>query len=488
VGIGKTTAVVAYLIRQAMLQTPQQRRLIVIAPYTNILTQTANRLRQALVLPGERHEDIVVEHHHRADFHKVRDRDLAVQWRAPVVLTTAVSFFETLSAANPATLRKLHSVPGSAIFVDESHAALPTPLWPQNWKWIRELSRSWNCRFVMASGSLARFWEDPQIVEDPCELPELMPSVQIADAQVAERERVVYSQLRAPDGDLVLDVAHLVKAVLGDDGPRLVILNTVQSAAVVARAMRERVGKDRVLHLSTALTPSDRARMLDRVQKKLASKVANWNLVATSCVEAGVDLSFQTAFRERFSVASTLQTAGRVNRHNERGCGTVYDFALQGGDLTKHPAADLSAPILLKLMAFDRLNTEPPAEVVTEAMRQELLDRGGLGHMELVKAEDDHDYPAAEKAGRVITSETRLVVVDPDLKEDLAARRKVSFRQLLLGSVQLWAQRVDDLGLEAVPGRDEIYLWNDAYDADFDGIMAGVLRSHAFQAAGGGIF
>ena len=41
-------------------------------------------------------------------------------------MTTAVQFFETLGANHPAQLRKLHELPGSAIFLDEAHAAIPT--------------------------------------------------------------------------------------------------------------------------------------------------------------------------------------------------------------------------------------------------------------------------------------------------------------------------------------------------------------------------
>src|SRR5690606_17953650 len=139
------------------------------------------------------------------------------------------------------------------------------------------------------------------------------------------------------------------------------------------------------------------------------------------------------AFRERFAAASTLQTAGRVNRPGERGRGGVFDFALAGEHVTQHPAAKLSAPVLMQLMASDALNARPPAEVVTEAMRRELMEKGGLGHIPLVKAEQEHDYPAAQLAGRVITSDTRLVVVDPQLRADLTARHHVDFRRLLLG-------------------------------------------------------
>ena len=130
VGLGKTTAVTAHLLRRAIKNG--LRHLIIVAPYTNIISQTAKVLRRALTLSGESPEEVVAEHHHRADFSGRADRELAVLWRAPVILTTAVQFFETLASNHPGQLRKLHELPGSGIFLDEAHAALPARLWPQN--------------------------------------------------------------------------------------------------------------------------------------------------------------------------------------------------------------------------------------------------------------------------------------------------------------------------------------------------------------------
>lgn len=477
VGLGKTTAVTAYLIRRA--QEEGLRRLIVVAPYTNILKQTAERLREALVLPGERAEQVVVEHHHRADFDDQSDRNLAVLWRAPVILTTAVSFFETLAACEPASLRKLHEVPGSAIFLDEAHAALPTKLWPQNWQWLRDLSEHWRCRFVFASGSLSRFWEDGDIVGEPVILPELLPKDQEKDVLAAERHRVRYVPLA---GGRVVTLSELIEQVDHAPGPRLAILNTVQSAAVVAKTMRE-AGMD-VLHLSTALTPRDRDRILERVRGRLETQRDGcWTLIATSCVEAGVDLSFRCAFRERFAAASTIQVGGRVNRHGEYDAadgGIVYDFALDDAGITRHPGAAVSADVLRELMGTDELNRRNPADVVTKAMREELSARGGLGADPLLKAEAARDYPAVKLHGRVIDADTRLVVVDEDVKRRIAEWQPVDFQELLRGSVQLWAVRIEKLGLPLLPGRGEIYAWNHAYDSDFLGYMAGVLRLQRF--------
>jgi CRISPR-associated endonuclease/helicase Cas3 len=477
VGLGKTTAVAAYLIRRA--QDENLRRLIIVAPFTNILTQTADRLRKALVLPDEDSDRVIVEHHHRADFSHIDDRELAVLWRAPIVLTTAVSFFETLAACDPASLRKLHSVPCTAIFLDEAHAALPTKLWPQNWKWIQALAEQWGCRIVFASGSLARFWEHQDIVERPMKLPELLPPDQAEGVMHDERHRIKFDQTVS---GRVLMIQELIGLVKNEPGPRLVILNTVQNAAMVAKSMRES-GLD-VLHLSTALTPHDRETILKRIDRKLQfQSFRDWTLVATSCVEAGVDLSFRCAFRERFATASTIQVGGRVNRHgeyNEYGGGTVYDFALAGEGIKQHPAANVSAEVLRDLMGQDRLNRDSPADLVTLAMREELKRNGGLPSDLLLKAESERDYPKVKELARVIEADTRFVVIDPYLKELLRKRMPVDFRALLGGSVQMWAYKIDKLGLEQLPGRRDIYAWNDTYDPDFLGYMSGVLRNESF--------
>src|SRR5205823_1999425 len=96
--------------------------------------------RKSLLWPGEDPADVVAAHHHRVQFDAKDARLYAFLWHAPVVVTTAVQFFETLASNHPSALRKLHQLPGSAIFIDEAHAALPAHLWPVAWKWLRELA------------------------------------------------------------------------------------------------------------------------------------------------------------------------------------------------------------------------------------------------------------------------------------------------------------------------------------------------------------
>jgi CRISPR-associated endonuclease/helicase Cas3 len=242
----------------------------------------------------------------------------------------------------------------------------------------------------------------------------------------------------------------LIGLAKGEPGPRLVILNTVQNAAVVADVMRKS-GLD-VLHLSTALTPRDREIILRRIERRLQIRdFQDWTLVATSCVEAGVDLSFRCAFRERFATASTIQVGGRVNRHgeyNQFGGGIVYDFALVDDGITQHPAGNVSAEVLRGLIGTGALNSVDPADIVTQAMRQELTNCGGLASDLFLKAETEHDYPKVKELGRVIDADTRFVVIDPHLRDLLKKNVPVAFRTMLQGSVQMWAKKIEKLALE----------------------------------------
>ena len=42
----------------------------------------------------------------------IESREMAVLWDAPITVTTAVQFFETLAGNKPAALRKLHELAG----------------------------------------------------------------------------------------------------------------------------------------------------------------------------------------------------------------------------------------------------------------------------------------------------------------------------------------------------------------------------------------
>ena len=496
VGSGKTTAVMAHLLRVAAERNPQLRHIIVVLPYTNIITQSVDTYRNALVLDGERPEDVVAAHHHRADFADLDVRQLATLWKAPIIVTTAVQFFETIGSHHPARLRKLHELPGSAVFVDEMHASIPSHLWPQMWRWLETWTREWSGYLVLASGSLPRFWELDQYkaliwANDKRLRPEVSDLVTDnllrSDLQKTEEQRIVYR--RRPEDTDALDCQGVVNLVRNEPGPRLLIVNTVQTAAVIADAMR-RAGHD-VLHLSTALAPVHRDLIVERVKQRLRYKVENWTLVATSCVESGMNFSFRIGFRERASTASLIQIGGRVSRGDEFNDAEVWDIILRDERFRNNPVIAIPRRAL-DYFTIEELNRMHPFELATVAMRREWTSGAEEKARQLIKHEDSMEYPSVSKGCLVIDTDTRTVLIDRSLAEAVRRGEKVSRADIMMHSVQIWANKIDKLALEPIIHDRQlsdsgIYFWGYEYDPDFLGYMKGVLKLDEFIAAGGAV-
>lgn len=494
VGTGKTTAVMAHLLKAAI--DNNLRHIIVVLPYTNIIKQAVDVYRKALVLSGEDADEIVAEHHNQAEFEDIETRQLTTLWRAPIIVTTAVQFFETIASNRTGRLRKLHELPGSGVFIDETHAAIPTFLWPQTWKWMKDLIAKWSCHFVLASGSLPRFWELPDLIETSEAIPDLINTELRERALQYEKNRI--APISYPS---VLDLEGLIDLVLSKPGPRLVILNTVQSAAVVADALakefygnayRINLNDSKVLHLSTSLTPLHRGKIVDAVKYRLDlswdDERRDFTLVATSCVEAGLDFSFRSAFRQRASAASLIQVGGRVRRRGEDFEAYLVDFTIEAPLINRHPAFVTSSKILQKLFAENKFQTISSADIVTEALRRELMSDVNKTHQIIQKKEEELDYPEVANLYKVISSNTILVLVNQLLIQKIENGEKVHPKEINRNSVQIWMDKVLKMcsfPIEKLPG---LYGLNpDDYDETFLGYMKGMLKQLRIDSEGGGI-
>ena len=475
VGSGKTTAVMAHLLRVA--KEKELRHIFVILPFTNIIKQSVDVYRNALVLPGENPEDVISELHHQVEFSNYQSRHLAQHWQAPIIVTTAVQFFETMANNLPSALRKFHELPGSAVFIDESHTALPSWFWPQAWKWMKELSINWSCHFVLASGSLSRFWEHEEFSKEKDNIPDLIPRELQKKSLDFEMERIIPESIQ----DEFRELDDFINYVTNEKGPRLIIMNTVQSAAVIANTMQNK-GYD-VMHLSTSLAPIDRTPIIEEIKRRLSKENKSdddWTLVATSCVEAGMDFSFQTAFRESCSISSLIQVGGRVNRNAERKDAKLFDFKIATNSfINSNPSFKTPRKVLEKLFKKGEIeklksNHKSPAEIVTLGMKWELMqdDNEFIDKVKQIeKAENSMDFPEVAKLCKVISSDTKLVIVKEDIIQSIKLGTKLSFKEIVKNSVQIWANKLDKLPIEEFEQHKDLYYWVGKYDPEFLGYM-----------------
>lgn len=466
VGSGKTTAVMAHLLAQA--QKRDLRRIFVVLPFTNIIRQSVEKYREILTLPGEEPNEIVAELHHRAEFENEDQRHLTALWRAPIIVTTAVAFFETLASDSPAALRRLHELPGSAIFVDESHAALPVTLLPIAWRWMKILSDEWSCYWVLASGSTNRFWDINEIAGyEQRSVPEITDDVIRRGLLEYEQSRIAYRYDPKPK-----TTEKLADWVMSFNGPRLIIVNTVQSAAVLASYISEKYGREKVEHLSTALTPSDREFALNHIKARLNDKSdTNWVLVATSCIEAGVDISFRIGFRELSSLSSLLQTAGRINREGNNNDSEIWTFIVAEDGMLKHNPALKQAGKILKQYFEDNLTISQ--QLVTQSISDEIRLYGMNGkYKDLVENEKNQNFKYVEQNFKVIDTNTRLVIVDSFIADKIKYGT-ANWNELQRNSVQIAKYKLDEMRIPRI--NNDIYYWNFKYD-NFIGYMAGIIE------------
>lgn len=469
VGSGKTTAVMAHLLQQAVRRNA--RRIFVVLPYTSIIEQSIDVYRRALVLPEEKPDEVVAELHSRADFDDYETRYLTALWRAPIIVTTAVAFFETLSSCHPSSLRRLHELPGSVIFLDEAHNALPLRLLPLAWRWMNILADEWNCYWVLASGSLVRYWELNRLSEVKMACPEVS---ELVDSELRgrlmqyEQKRIVFRNGKT------VSRSELIKKVQRAPGPRLLIMNTVRNAAVIAADISEKYGRKCVEHLSTALTPEDRKKTVERIKQRLSDpEDTDWTLVATSCVEAGMDFSFRTGFREMASLLSLLQSAGRVNRHGEFTDAEMWSFSLQEDSmLNRNGNLECSAAVLRRYFS---LNLDITPELSTRSMNDEIIrDDSCMKTIKcLLEQEDAKQFHTVDEEFRVIDDDNTVIVVVDDSLAAAIEQGNGNWQELQKKSVSVRENKSKPWKMRKIRGN--IYQWTAGYDT-FLGYMSGVLK------------
>lgn len=123
-GGGKTISSLAFAMAHA--KQNDMKRIIYVIPYTSIIEQNAKVFREILGDENviEHHSGIQVDEDEKNTMEEnevLRRKMLATEnWDAPVIVTTAVQFFDSLFSNKPSKCRKLHNIADSVIIFDEA--------------------------------------------------------------------------------------------------------------------------------------------------------------------------------------------------------------------------------------------------------------------------------------------------------------------------------------------------------------------------------
>ena len=303
-GGGKTIGSMAFALEHA--KAHGMKRIIYVIPYTSIIEQTQTVFEQVFGTGS------VVAHYANADYGNDTDAQLksrqylsAENWDAPVILTTAVQFFESLYAAKSSRCRKLHNIAGSVIILDEAQM-LPVPYLTACTASIAQLVKNYGCSAVLCTATQPALSPLFEKLLPGRPIRELCPRT-LSESKVFRR--VVFKR----DGRL--SDAELA-ARLNNENQALCIVNSRKQAQKIFALLD---GEGAFL-LSTMMYPENRRAKLREIRDRLKSGLP-CRVVSTSLIEAGVDADFPTVHRAVAGLDSILQAAGRCNREGKRPAG-----------------------------------------------------------------------------------------------------------------------------------------------------------------------
>lgn len=300
-GGGKTVGSMAFALRHALKHC--LRRVIYVIPYTSIVEQTQ------LVFEKIFGAGNVVAHYAGVEYSADENgtitdkRYLAAEnWDAPIIITTAVQFFESLYANRSSRCRKLHNIVNSVVIFDEAQM-LPVPCLEPCVNAIAQLVKNYGCTAVLCTAT------QPALNPLFKKRLENFPVVELCPGAAEMHDffrRVRYEKLGALSNEAL---AYR----LNSENQVLCIVNSRKQA----QNLYEQLEKDGSFHLSTTMYPAHRRSVLEEIRSRLSGHLP-CRVVSTSLVEAGVDVDFPVVYRALAGLDSIIQAAGRCNREGKR--------------------------------------------------------------------------------------------------------------------------------------------------------------------------
>lgn len=305
-----------------------KKRIIYVIPYTSIIEQTANKFEKMFgdVLP-------VLQHHSNYSYDGTTEEEKKTaeklkrtceNWDAPLIITTSVQFFQSIYHYKGSALRKLHNLRDSVIVFDEIHL-IPTELLRPCLKAVGYITKYLNSEALFLSATMP----DYSKLFD-----KFLPDVNY-NKLVTDRTNFKYFK-KCEYKDMGKTTLETIAENASQCKNALIVVNTKKTAEELYSLVQ-----GEKYHLSANMTPAHRSRVIEVVRKKL-KKGEPITVVSTSLVEAGVDLDFNTVFRQLSGLDSILQAGGRCNREGKDDKGYVYVFDI---DETYRKGSDLAMRI-----------------------------------------------------------------------------------------------------------------------------------------------
>ena len=330
-GLGKTLTSMAlafYLKQRLKEEKGQDFHIIYALPFISIIEDNAKAISEMLTSLGVKVDStILLQDHHLSDpiytvkngwdeeveYDSAASQILTEGWNSELVITTFVQFFQSLISYRNHDLRRFHKFAKSIIILDEVQA-IPVKYWKLTDELIKRITEELDCYVIFMTAT--------------------KPILLSSGSEIVESD-IYRSQLNR----YILDCSDLCKETkeLSDFSTEIMsldiknkrhafVFNTISEAEEFFGNLREAGVADDFTFLSGHVIPKERFERIQRLKEGCYR-----NLVSTQVIEAGVDLDFDTLFRDLAPLDSIVQSAGRCNRHaKSRGTVKVEKLAREG--------------------------------------------------------------------------------------------------------------------------------------------------------------
>lgn len=474
VGKGKTLAGKKLALRISKYKNKE--RIYSIAPLTNIISQTVREYKKSILDKREMINmgDIFVnEIHSKLDFDDAYMRKYSQLWNAPINVSTSYQFFNSIFSNHPSCIRKLHNFANSVIILDEYHAAFNNnEHWHLTLKTLKEMSEKFNIDFIFMSGTNVYFWEIFNMDDFPVK--RVVSDDLFEEFIEYEKERIRFNvigqnEIRT-DEDLY---NHFNKKYVNKNKLKnnvLMVFNTIANAIQTTKYFRKKYPKWNIYHLSSALMPKDRDRILDEIHEKANTK-QRILCVATSIVENGIDFkNFEAGYKEKASLNALFQFGGRIGRNTKKKS-LVYEFSFDKKFLSDSNNKFTDNPNLAKAIAA-RKNLQIDLKNCTNSIYNS-IDNYNL----LINEESFFQFMYVDREYEVIPNLTETVIIDNEVikkiknnefvRPSVISRCSVNIFRTKLENNQEWSDRIEPLD-----NKGKIYAWTGGYDENYFGIYS----------------
>lgn len=278
-------------------------------------------------------------------------------WQCDIVITTFVQFLQTLIGNRNKLLKKFNHYAGSIIILDEVQTIALKHL-PLVGASLYYLSKFLEARIILMTATKPKVFElaNSKILKgegDEAKPMELLGSDNDVTKVFKSFNRTKLKPLlEKPIRNQEEFIKDYFKIHWEADKSCLIVVNTVKLSIDVYNSVNsyfEDEGiENPVYYLSTNIVPAGRQGLIENIkadiQKARKGEGLKPLLISSQCVEAGVDLDFDMAFRDLAPIDSIIQVAGRVNRENNKeyiGSIILVDFGKCGriyGPMTEDTA------------------------------------------------------------------------------------------------------------------------------------------------------